>query len=126
MRTVTRLIVVAIVVFAMAVPAHAEVMDKEPSAVSNWAWAVLGGTVAVAAWRWRWWAGLMVALFVLLRLYAVHLEIQDPFVGPAIRREAGQGYVTQFYSVVAVWLFLNGIGVYVSIIAHRRQRRLAT
>ena len=96
---------VAIAVFAVAMPAHSEVMDKEPSAFSNWAWALLGGAIAIAAWRWRWWAGLMFAVLVLFRLYAVHLEIQDPYVGPAI---------------------LNGIGVYVSIIRHGKQRRLTT
>jgi len=58
--------------------------------------------------------GLMVALLILLRLYGVHVEIQDPNVGLAIRKEAGQGYVAQFYSSVAAWLILNGIGVYVS------------
>jgi len=56
----------------------------------------------------------MVALLILLRLYGVHVEIQDPNVGLAIRKEAGQGYVAQFYSSVAAWLILNGIGVYVS------------
>jgi hypothetical protein len=66
-------------------------VDKEPSALSDWARAVLGGTVSTAAWSWRWWAGLMVALLILLRFHGVPVEIEDPNVGLAIRKEEGQG-----------------------------------
>lgn len=129
MRTSNRLVIAVLAVLvggASTIPAYADLIDKEPSAMSNWAWAILGGLAAIPAWWWRWWAGLPVTLFILFGLYAVHLEIQDPFVGPAIRAEFGQSYATQFYLAAVIWLLLNGIGVYVAIIRRRRQRRLTT
>jgi hypothetical protein len=99
-------------------------MDKEPSVVTNWAWAVLGGLVAIAAWRWRWWAGLPLSAVLLFLLYEVHLEIRDPAVGPAIRAEAGTGYATQFYSAVAIAVVLHSVGVYVGVSTWRSRRRL--
>ena len=62
--------------------AQAEVMDKEPPALSNWAWAILAGIPAIAAWRW--WAGVPVSLVGLLGLMAVYIELQDPLVGLAV------------------------------------------
>jgi hypothetical protein len=55
----------------------------------------------------------------LVWLLGVHLELQDPFVGPAIRREAGERYVTHFYLAVAVAVVLNATGVYFGL---RRSR----
>ena len=77
-----------VLILSSALAANAEVMDKEPSTLFHWASALLGGIGTIAAWRWRWWGGALVTLFGLLWLYASHLEIQDPFVGPAIRAAA--------------------------------------
>ena len=108
MRCKFRFVGLHALILSSALAANAEVMDKEPSTLFHWASALLGGIGTIAAWRW-WWGGALVTLFGLLWLYASHLEIQDPFVGPAIRA-AAWGYVTQFY---LVWLALNGVGVYV-------------
>jgi len=115
MRCKFRFVGLLALILSSALAANAEVMDKEPSTLFHWASALLGGIGTIAAWRWRWWGGALVTLFGLLWLYASHLEIQDPFVGPAIRAEAGGGYVTQFYLSALVWLALNGVGVYVCV-----------
>jgi hypothetical protein len=101
---------------------QAEVMDKEPTALWNWVWATLAGISAIAAWYWRWWARVPVTLFGFLGLWVVHLELRDPFVGSAIRIEAGASYVTQFYAGGMIWLILNTIGVFVWINKRRTQR----
>lgn len=102
--------------------AQAEVMDKEPTALWNWAWATLAGISAIAAWHWRWWAGVPVTLLGFLGFWLVHLELQDPFVGPDVRIEAGASYVTQFYAGGVIWLVLNAIGVFVGLIRRQTQR----
>ena len=53
MRAIQRVTIAAFVMLAAAIPVWAEVMDKEPSVVDNWLWAVAGGLVAVAGWWWR-------------------------------------------------------------------------
>ena len=102
-----------------ACDAYAEVMDNEPSLGENWIWSIAGGLIAIAAWRWRWWAGLAVTSIALLGLLAVYLELRDLFVGPAMRLEAGERYVTQFYLAVGVAVVLNAAGVYLGM---RRSR----
>ena len=115
-----RTVVIAIVlVLVSSAGAYAEVMDKEPSAAQNWLTAAAGGLLAIAAWRWRLWAGLTVTTLVMWELIGVYLELQDPFVGPAMRLEAGEQYVTQYYAAVAVAVVLNATGVYLRI---RRSR----
>lgn len=120
MKDHNRVLLVVLILFVWtAASVAAEVMDKEPSQAQNWLWSVAGGLVAMAAWRWRWWSGLTVSSIVLTGLLAVHSELQDPFVGPAIRSEAGEGYVTQFYLAAVVAVVLNGSGVYLGL---RRRR----
>jgi hypothetical protein len=80
--------------------------------------------VAIAAWRWRWWVGLPLSVVLLSLLYGVHLEIQDPFVGPAIHAAAGPSYATQFYSAVAIAMLFHSVGVYVGVTDWRAHRRL--
>lgn len=85
-----------LVVLLVAVPAvaHAEVMDKEPSVSQIWAWALLGGAALALTWRIRAWLGAVVTALVALFFRDLWSEITDPAVGPAIRAEAGDGYVT--------------------------------
>ena len=67
----------------------AEVMDKEPSLVAviviGLAAAVLGSSVAMI----RWWLSLLASLSAFFVGAAILSELWDPFVGPAIRTEAG-------------------------------------
>jgi hypothetical protein len=104
-----------VMVVALTVTLHAEVMDKEPTALVYWSWSIVGGVGAIAAWRCRWWAGLPVSAFVLVCLLAVCLEVLDPAVGPAIRREAGQTYVRQFFLAAAIGIVLQAVAVFPSI-----------
>ena len=122
MKSVGIALLTSCIVLSLSNLAQAEVMDKEPPTLSNWAWAILAGISAIAAWRWRWWAGVPVTLLGLLSLMAVYLELQDPLVGLAIRVEVGTGYVTQFYTGGAIWLVLNTIAIFSWINKKRIQR----
>jgi hypothetical protein len=100
-RLTLRLLVLVVVVPRLA---HAEVMDKEASLSEIWTWALFGGGAALLAWRAH--VGLGAFVTVPLGLFFVSLwtEIADPFVGPAIRSEAGVGYVitAAFATIVAI------------------------
>ncbi len=76
----------------------AEVMDKEPTILVVWVSAFLIALLGVAAAALRWWAGLIFTAVAVMLSIAILLEIHDPYVGPAIRREAGSGYVVQVYA----------------------------
>jgi len=116
-------ILVAAVTWSFSVtPLYAEVMDKEPTVAANWMTALAGGGAAVIAWRWRWWLGAAVSAFALALVYTMYLEITDPSVGPAIRQEAGQSYITQYYWSAAVAVALHMIAAYSGLKARRERR----
>ena len=116
MTALIRTLFAVLVVLALtAANVSAEVMDKQPSATENWIWSAAGGLVAIAAWRWRSWAGLVVTPLALMRLLAVYLDLRDPFIGPAMRLEAGDGYVTQFYLAAALAVALNILAVSIGV-----------
>ena len=92
--------------------AVAEVMDKEPTLVTTWAWALAGGVLSLVGWRWRWWAGAVLVLLPAAYFTALHFELTDPYVGPDIVREAGLGYVLWSYSAAAVFIVLQVAGVW--------------
>jgi hypothetical protein len=69
-----------------------EVMDKEPTILGLWLGGVTLGFLAFLAARWRRWAALPFLAIALLSAAAVWMELRDPFVGPAILREAGRSY----------------------------------
>jgi hypothetical protein len=69
-----------------------EVMDKVATVPGLWLGGITYGSVAFLAARWRRWAALPFLAIVLVGAGAVWMELQDPFVGPAILREAGEGY----------------------------------
>ena len=96
---------------AATVPLHAEVMDKEPSMVDNWVVAIGTGGLALVAWRWRRWLGALISILFALVATNVLFELRDPFVGPAIRDEAGERYVWHFYASVAVGTALHLMAV---------------
>jgi len=92
--------------------AVAEVMDKEPTLVATWAWALVGGALSFVGWRWRWWAGAVLVLLPAAYFTGLHFELTDPYVGPDIVREAGRGYVLWSYSAAAVFIVLQVAGVW--------------
>ena len=96
-----------------------EVMDKEPSAAALWLQAlVLGGAGYLAGrYRPRW-----LALVVLLTSFALGgwvSELRDPFVGAAMRREAGPTYVGLGYASFVAILLASFAGWYVRQRKHR-------
>jgi len=93
-------------------------MDKEPAVSAVWYWAVLGGVIGASAWSVRWWLGLPISVFVGLLFARIWSELTDPFVGPAIRAEAGTGYVWNVVGATATALALHLLG---ALIGRRRQ-----
>ncbi len=122
----TRVTVLLGTALVATVPAHAEVMDKEPSIAEHWIWALAAGFLAILGWRWRWWAGLLVTVVGVLAIPGFYFELNDRFVGPAIRAEAGSGYVANYYASAVVWLALNAVAVYGWLLQRRKKGRLAT
>ena len=108
----------------VATAAQAEVMDKEPSILAHWLSAVVLGGGAIAAWRWRWWAGSLVTAIGVLIVPSFYWELNDSSVGPAIRAEAGNTYVLHYYLSASAWVLLNGYAIY-AWTAKRRGAALA-
>ena len=97
----------------------AEVMDKEPSILRNWLVLLGLGVLGLALSRFRWWAGLLALPLVVLYAGVLLTEQLDPYVGPAIRHEAGLTYPIQagIAAVLAIGFTLVG--------AAGRRRRVA-
>jgi hypothetical protein len=88
-----------------------EVMDKEPSLLQVWSLFLSVGVGGFLLCRYRNWL-LAVVLPIALFLASGHLsELHDPFVGPAIAREAGRDYFTQSYIAMAVGVALPFLGM---------------
>jgi len=83
-----------------------EVMDKEPSLTATVILAGALGLVGFLAGRRRPWFALFPLAALLLFGFGRLSELQDPFVGAAIRQEAGSGYAVLTYVSMAVGLAL--------------------
>ncbi|HEX8317888.1 hypothetical protein [Longimicrobium sp.] len=98
-----------------------EVMDKEISIPQMWVGYLLFGALAVylaprsIAWP------VAIALWLAVVGWGQALELNDLWVGPAIRREAGEVYVTHSYASLIVGLLLCVAGI-----ARHIRRRLVT
>ena len=107
-----------LLLFAVPALAHAEVMDKEPAVSTVWLWAVLGGVIGASAWSVRWWLGLPTSVIVGVLFAGIWSELTDRFVGPAIRAEAGTGYV---WNVVGASATAGALHLFGALIGRRRQ-----
>lgn len=88
-----------------------EVMDKEPSPLNVWLFFLFLGVGGFLLCRYRYWL-LFVALPLSLVFAWAHLgELHDPFVGPAIVREAGRSYVIQSYVAMTIAIVLPCLGM---------------
>ena len=102
--------------FAIPLLIHAEVMDKELSIPQIWGAlfvALLICLLSAVLWRWI----LVLSLFVgllLTGLVSALIEWNDPFVGPAIRAEAGAEYGIHIYAAIVVVIAAHIVGWFVS------------
>lgn len=77
------------------VPLFAEVADKEPTLLKFWSVAIVLSAASFLFGLWRRWAAVIPAAVSIIWTYAVWSELQDRFVGLAIREELGASYVIQ-------------------------------
>jgi hypothetical protein len=110
LRTTTAYLTLALVGLTPSL-ALAEVMDKEPTPSGLWVTHVLLGIVALLAWRRHWVVGAIVTALALGFVWSFHWELADPFVGPAIRLEAGASYVRQAYASMLTCTMLHAAGI---------------
>ena len=126
MRGLRALLLVAVllgIAVLFPVAAAAEVMDKEPTLLAMWVWALLGGALGVLGWGFRWWAGAALAVLPTLYFVGLHFELTDPYVGPTIVAEAGRRYFLLSYGAVAVFMLLHAVGLWLSF---RRRKHVAS
>jgi hypothetical protein len=76
-------------------PILAEVADKEPTLPHIWCLAVIFSVSGLFLCRWRAASALLALLPAAIWAIALISELRDPFVGPAMIRELGRGYVAQ-------------------------------
>lgn len=88
-----------------------EVMDKEPSLLQIWLLFLFVGVGGFLLCRYRRWLSAVVLPIALFIAWGHLSELHDPFVGPAIAREAGRGYFTQSYIVMAIGVALPFLGM---------------
>ena len=112
-------ILVAAVCLSTASAAFAEVADKEPSVGVLWAEAVAINLLALVLERFRPKLGLAVLPIAAFRAWGGYMELADPYVGPTIREELGQSYITTSYLTYALAL----LGPVVIVLFHAKLRR---
>ncbi len=88
-----------LVLLLAAGPAHAEVMDKEPSLTQNIVWGLGSSALCLLTARFKPWLLLVVAPLPAAYFWDLIGEIRDPFVGPAILNEAGNLYIFSGYGL---------------------------
>jgi hypothetical protein len=112
-RFVSPIICSMLLLCLLATPAAAEVMDKEPTLREIWRAALLWCLPALLAGRFHPLLGVLLLFMPNDALIALS-ESHSEFVGLAIRREAGQGYITQTYCANAVWMlgYLAGVSLW--------------
>jgi hypothetical protein len=93
-----------------ASPAWAEVMDKEPSVGCIWLIGLLSGCLGLLSARYCAWLVVGTLLLGSLLLGGVFSEIYDPYVGQAIRQEAGNAYILSAYGALGLALTLHLAG----------------
>ncbi len=105
-----------LILLLLPITAHAEVMDKESSELVVWAWAIAPAILAFLAAVYMRWLLLLVLPVPILFFVAHLIEVTDPYVGPAIAREAGVSYL------VASWAgpLTLALGVFLGLLFRRR------
>jgi hypothetical protein len=95
-------------------------MDKEPSLLQLWLDALLVGCVGFAVCvllaRRRPWLLVPVLPILVLLATGFYWELNDPWVGPAIAREAGLDYVQHAYRAIIMGGVLPCLGTLLGIV----------
>jgi hypothetical protein len=114
MRARSAIMVVAVLISLEAIPgvAAAEIVDKEPALAVTWTWALVGGAIGLVGWRFRWWAGAVLAVPPAAYFAVLHFELTDSQVGPAMVAEAGHEYLFWSYGAVATFAVLHLAGLW--------------
>jgi len=92
----------------------AEVADKEPTLLKFWIVSIFLSGASLLFGLWRRWTALIPAAAAAIWACAVWSELNDHFVGPAIRKELGDTYIAQSYVstllpfVFIIVVFLRG------------------
>lgn len=89
----------------------AEVMDKEYTLAQIWIVSIAGAACSFALCRWRAWLVFILFPLAFLLPSVVIRELWDPYIGPAIVREAGYGYVIQSYMAALLVIVGHTSGV---------------
>jgi CHASE2 domain-containing sensor protein len=93
----------------MSIPIIAEVLDKEPSITSVWAFFL---AVALIGYLVCWYLPWLIALVFPVALISAGIfasELFDPYVGPAIAAES-KAYVIQCYVAMGLAVIMPWIG----------------
>lgn len=104
----------------MATTATAEVMDKFPAIGVVWQWSIPLAIVAFAVGRVHPLLGIGLLFLPNVPLNML-FAVMNSIMGPAIRSEAGTGYVAQVYSANALWLVSYLGGALLWLLARRRK-----
>ena len=90
---------------------YAEVMDKEPSIAQIYIYGLVGAALIVFSARLKPWLLLLVAPLPLLYFTGMIIEINDPYVGPAILNEAGVFYFISTYGIAVLLIVCVVAGI---------------
>src|SRR5438067_13832767 len=101
----------------------AEVADKEPTLPKLWIVAIVLSGASLLLGFWRRWAALIPAAAAAIWAYTVWSELNDRFVGPAIRQELGDAYIAQSY-VTTLLPFLYVVFVFLRETLERSNQSL--
>ena len=87
----------------------AEVLDKEPSIASVWAFFLAVALIGYLVCRYRPWLIALVFPVVLISAGILATELFDPYIGPAIAAES-KAYVIQYSVAIGLAVVMPWIG----------------
>ena len=101
--------------------AVAEVADKVPSLTNMWVTTLVVNIFACILGLKKPLMALLVLPVSAFLIWGGLSELNDPWVGPAIRRELGQGYIDQSYYALAITV-LGPVALFAILaLMHRKQ-----
>ena len=93
----------------MSIPIVAEVLDKEPSIASVWAFFLAVALIGYLVCRYCPWLIALVFPIALISAGIFATELFDPYIGPAIAAES-KAYVIQCWVAMGLAIVLPWIG----------------